>query len=243
MKRIFFNACTVAVMAVAVIACGRTGQSVSWDQAVMPVSQFAQPVDEIEVSYPVAMGGEAAEAINGRIQKELGVLLGYPEDDVAAAVDALLSERNKDTIGETIPYAMLINGEVLTIGRVASVRLSAYQYTGGAHGMSTVTSLNFDLCTGAELQLSDLFTDTVKLAQVNRAVFAALQGEGRLDSLPLFVEVEKLPLPAGGVGIDSTGLYIHYNPYEIMPYAYGPTDYEVPFAEIEVLLNKKVFRF
>jgi len=230
-------------MVVAMTACmNRTTQGISWDQAVMPVSQFVQSNDEVAVSYPVAVGGEAADAINGQIQKALGALLGYSESDVAAAVDALLSERNDDTIAEPLSYAILIDGKVRMIGRVASVRLSAYRYTGGAHGMSTVTHLNFDTRTGTELQVSDLFTDTAELVRVNRAAFTALQQEKELQDTTLFVEIDKLPLPAGGVGIDSTGLYIHYNPYEIMPYAYGPMDYGVPFAEIEPLLNKKAFR-
>lgn len=245
MKKIF-RICAATAVAVTMAACGSGAkQGVSWDTAVMPAPQLATPEDEIEVSYPIAVNGEASGAdmaINRQIWETIGGLLGYPHSDTPeVAVDRLLADRSNDSIAEPMPYAVHIDGDVRTIGRVASVRLGIYAYTGGAHGLGTDTYLNFDTHTGVKLEVADLFTDTTTLRNINRAAFAALL-EKELKEAVLFVDVDELPLPASGVGIDSAGVYIHYNPYEIMPYVYGPTDYTLPFAEIEPLLNKKAFK-
>jgi len=53
----------------------------------------------------------------------------------------------------------------------------------------------------------------------------------------LFVRTDQLPLPEN-VGIDSSGVTMLYNPYEVAPYAIGTIEYRIPYEQAEPLLKR-----
>jgi len=53
----------------------------------------------------------------------------------------------------------------------------------------------------------------------------------------LFVGTDQLPLPEN-VGIDSSGVTMLYNPYEVAPYAIGTIEYRIPYEQAEPLLKR-----
>ena len=227
-----------ALLLAAVMAGCKGKKNIEWSVMELPVSAFAMPDDEIEVSYPVASGTKSADEINRQITRTLTSFWDNPGLTVPEAVDSLLAERNAEELIRHIPYSITTNSEVYTYGKVASVILYPYVYLGGAHGIGATLSLKFDTETGDLIDLTELFADTAALSRVNRDVFAQVHRSDPAYFDGLFIPLEQLPLPEN-TALDSAGLHVFYNVYEIAPYVFGPTEYMIPMQEIESLLQQK----
>jgi len=227
-----------SLLLMALVAGCKEKKNLEWSVVELPVSEFAIPDDEIEVSYPVASGAKSADEINRQITQTLTSFFDNPGLTVAEAVDSLLAERNQEEQIRHIAYSIMANSEVYEYGRVASVILYPYVYLGGAHGIGATLSLKFDTETGDLVDLTELFADTTALSRVNRDVFAQVHRNDPAYFDGLFIPLEQLPLPEN-TAIDSAGLHVFYNVYEIAPYVFGPTEYMIPMREIESLLNRK----
>lgn len=211
-------------------------ETLGWSRLDIPVSPHARAEDEIEVSYPVAEGA-FAETANRTIQQTIVDFLGFPGTDVAGTIDSLLLERNASALAGHIPYTIVINGDAAAYGKLSSVTLNLYQYMGGAHGLGNVVCLTFHPSTGEPIEAASLFNDPDSLTRLNRQLFSTLEPE-QIEGL--FMPVEVLPLPEN-MALDSLGLHIYYNPYEIAPYSSGPTEYLITLDKLRGLLREDIF--
>jgi hypothetical protein len=121
------------------------------------------------------------------------------------------------------------------------LRLFHTEYTGGAHGNHGAAHVTFDLATGKEVTLDDLFKPGIK-NELTRLAEAALREQYGLkpgDSLsgegPLFEDKFELN---DNWFVTSTGLGFSYDPYEIGPYAAGFIEPLIPFAKLKDLLKE-----
>lgn len=115
-------------------------------------------------------------------------------------------------------YSVLYNSD-----RLLCVEQKGYIFTGGAHGNTLYSVSAFDLSTGRELQLADLFqTGSDYLKRINKAV--AEQVAQRSDMFFGPVEVKD----GDKFYFDGKALVIVYVPYEVAPYAAGIVRLEVP---------------
>jgi hypothetical protein len=122
---------------------------------------------------------------------------------------------------------------------VFSTRKSTYRYTGGAHGLGTekYTSYGTD---GYELMLEQIVypEKITELTQLAEGVFRQHYGiapHGHLEDAGFSFEHNRFAL-SHNFGLSENGLVFHYNPYEIAPYALGPTTLLLPYHEIKHLL-------
>lgn len=225
----------------AVASCGKKQKNeIKWKLIDVVPTVPVRADDNISLRYPYAEGGEAAVNINNTVRAVMAKLLDHPGSEIGSAVDSILIERDRDTMIRHIPYSIMGDAETGSYGNVVSVLLNTYQYLGGAHGISVAYGMNFDANTGELLSVDEMFTDTLALQKINRKMFFEehKNDPGRLEWL--FVDPDELPLPQT-MAIDSAGLFIYYNTYEIAPHSAGPTEYVIPIAEIDNILNKKVF--
>lgn len=228
------------VLALLLGGCGRP--DVGWEYRSLPRSSYVSGNDYMEIAYPQAVGGAAADSINRAIETYLHSVFGIEGTadsmSLADAVDSLLRLRRSDSLyTSSTPYDLRANGRVSICGRVASVRLETYLLTGGAHGDFRVGILNFDLRDGRRIGPADLFADTVRLKALNRAAFEKMLFDRGLSGDVLLVAPDRLPLPRN-IGIDSSGVTMRYDPYRVAPYAFGDMEYRIPYDEAEPLLRR-----
>jgi hypothetical protein len=117
--------------------------------------------------------------------------------------------------------------------------IETYSYEGGAHPNTFTRYVNYDLRTGRRLRLSDLFRPGTEADLRARAEARFRQQEGLGPDAPLtdyFFANNRFALN-DNVTLTPTGLQFFYNPYEIKPYAAGPTKLEVPWSEVRALLR------
>lgn len=202
--------------------------------------------DVVALIYPVVRQGAAADSINRTLDAYLQQVftrdsLAGTGSTLAQAVDTLLARKNRDSLTARMPYQMHSEGSYYTRGRLTSVWIQTYTFTGGAHGLTLGKLFNFDNRTGEQLTPERLFKDTVRLGELNREAFMQSLGQRGLSpeerAAYLFVKPDELPLPEN-IGFDSTGVRMLYNPYEIAAYVFGQSVYTLPYEQAEPVLRK-----
>ncbi|MCF6306585.1 MAG: DUF3298 and DUF4163 domain-containing protein [Flavobacteriaceae bacterium] len=126
-----------------------------------------------------------------------------------------------------------------TSSEIISVKTRFYSYTGGAHGNSIFSFLNFDPKTGNVMTTNSIlknkkeFTDFVE--NIFREKNNIPEGES-INSTGFWFDKETFKLPET-IGFSETNLVIIYNQYEIASYADGPIEVLIPIEEVKPYLN------
>lgn len=238
MKRV-----VLVLLSLYAISCGNAGsERLSWSADTVYRTCEGSVVD---LQYPVADGGVVADSLNKAIVDlvEFGLYYenDYPENQtVAAVVDTLLAQKNRDTVIRRMPYEISSSGLVYERDNIVSIYITKYMYMGGAHGITDSRYMNFNRRTGSQLSANQLFNDTTALSVINTAAFKSYLDKKDIENVEslLFVNVDKLPLPKN-IGLDSVGVVMLYNQYEIAPYSFGQSCYTIPYSEVDKLINNK----
>lgn len=123
---------------------------------------------------------------------------------------------------------------------IACFKFDEYSYTGGAHGMTTVTTLNFDMSTKRLLLLSDLFERRAKVADslsvISRAELRQVLGEMYNEEM---VEVGTEPnlTNFSRFMLAPRDLVIFFEPYAVAPYAAGVQVISIPLERLGKMLK------
>lgn len=215
----------------------------------------------VHVSFPLlrnkGVSPEVVTQINARIEQRVkDIVWGWTnfEDNAktpAKSIEALaeefikMAEQDLASFDEEVPtsfmsYELEVTGKVDYINeKVASVIISTYSFTGGAHPNSAVEVINVSLETGKELSLSEMVTDTVALKKVVEEAFIANEKKELQEvSMSDYFFEEGFALPSS-ISIKPNGLYFVYSPYEAASYARGYIEFEIPFTKLGTLVNKE----
>ncbi len=133
-------------------------------------------------------------------------------------------------------YTVECNDTVLlNDGKVLSLAMSGYSYTGGAHPNFILAAASFDVASGRRIELTDIVTDLDALAKIAEEFYRrekAVAFEEGFDFDPDWPFV----LPSASA-LTAEGIYMAYMPYEVAPYAVGSAEFVIPFSDIEDLLK------
>lgn len=111
-------------------------------------------------------------------------------------------------------------------GTVLSLYIDYYRYTGGAHGLTERRAYNYNLSTGEDLELKDLFQTgydfrTVINEQIKKKI--AAEPEYYFTGDMGFKDINEK-----NFYIENNCLVFYFNQYEIAPYAAGIREFRVP---------------
>ncbi len=196
------------------------------------------------VEAPVGAKVEAvASAINGFLEAPL-----HP-DEPPTSVNALMARFLSDYAA--FKAAQPTSAQTWFIERKAfvlrstpsllSLSFSERSYLGGAHGLATVHYLNLDPVTGAKKVLTDLLVEgalpeAIALAESRfREVRGVAEGTTLKDAGFTF-ENDTFVL-SDNFALRDDGLAFYYNPYDVAPYALGPTEIVLSPDEARPLLK------
>lgn len=180
---------------------------------------------EVKVKYPVVVGGneEIISKINNRIEK---YTLDWIND-----IKLLSEEYSKEyeKMGNEMPkmeaYSLY---EVYDTEEFISIPATYYQYTGGAHGLTTKLTYNYDLNTGKEIKLNDLFKkDFDYKSIINKVIREDIAKEPSVyfENGALFKGVDENQ----AYYLSRDGIIIYFQQYEIAPYASGIREFKIPY--------------
>lgn len=123
---------------------------------------------------------------------------------------------------------------LLNDGKVLSLLMSGYSYTGGAHPNYILAAMSLDAATGRQIQLSDVVTNQDSLAKVAEKHYRQVKAEAFDEGFD-FDPDWPFVLPSAAA-LTADGIYMAYMPYEVAPYAVGSAEFVIPFSEIKDLL-------
>lgn len=192
----------------------------------------------VSVVIPKASSkSNTSAAINKKIEEFVTSTLtvGNSEPDkkyasIAEQIDAFNTEYTnfiKDFPESSSPWEAQIDGELMyQSDEVVSIAITSYINTGGAHGNTAISFLNFDTSNGKQITNKALFKDIKALQKLAKPFFDA-----EVKDKSILFEPKTFSLPAN-IGFSDDGLILLYNTYEIAPYASGIIEFKIPFEKI-----------
>ena len=205
-----------------------------------------EPCVTFSVTWPEVTGGVSDEiktklnaAIMARLQPS-DAPRGF-EAEAAAMVDDYHKFRKEFPDAE-LGYFTRRQAEIsASNASVLSIVINEEDFRGGAHPNSDRTYINLRPSSGEEIALQDLLAGGAapKLSALVEKGFRRVReidGERKLSDAGFHFADDKFTVGRTW-GIDSAGLVFHYNPYEVAPYALGPTTVRLAWSELAGLLN------
>jgi hypothetical protein len=241
----------VLVFAVLFTGCEEEEEALKFSNYAVEKSYEACNPEEgnctfISVNYPVAEGKtDAAKRINQEITNHIIEVVDYRDEKKIESVESLadrfiknFEDTANDFPEQNIPWEASVLGEIsLRTEELISFRFNSEIFTGGAHGYSSVSFLNFNPETGAPYSHEELFTSAFKdFFEEKFRKDQNIPQDEPINSNGLFFEDDKFVLPQN-IGFTQDELVLHYNAYEISSYADGNIIYRFPYAEVEEFLK------
>tara|TARA_B100000929_G_C15500313_1_gene417226 strand:+ start:1508 stop:2296 length:789 start_codon:yes stop_codon:yes gene_type:complete len=202
----------------------------------------------ISLIFPEAENGMAqAEEINAVIEQFLSQTLNYQENEIPENPEELATnfiQNYKETAEEfpkyELPWEATINGKVMYENeQLIAMKFNTDMFTGGAHGYRSTRYFNFDAETGKLLRSEELFTsDFIDYVEKDFRKKHNIPMDKDINSTGFFFEKGYFRLPLD-IGFTEDKVILHYNAYEIAPYATGSTILSYPRSEIESFLKLK----
>jgi len=205
----------------------------------------------ISIDVPKAIDQSKLTAtINTALEEELISLLVFDDEiEVASIPEAIQSFKNgyeelqKLYPDETAGWEAKINGEVSYEDKnTITIALNSYLFTGGAHGYTTRSFLNFDKRNGKEIENWELFKDVAHFKKFVEAKFRIQEGipqDDPINSTGFMFERDEFYLPEN-IGLTENGLVLLYNQYEVASYADGAIELILPMNEVKNYLTQKI---
>lgn len=193
----------------------------------------------VDINYPKAEGkDDIAQKINTTIENFLANEINLTETpDKVLTLEAAVKGFDKEykSFKEDFPdspqqWEAVIESEVTYESEnIICIAVNSYLDTGGAHGNSHVTFLNFDKKTGTLLKQKDIITDIKAFKNLVQPYFkkatVPLSDEDIIED-PFYGEGFQLP---ENIGYGEDGIILLYNVYEIASYAQGITEFRIPY--------------
>jgi hypothetical protein len=199
---------------------------------------------QIFLEYPeVEKYGESgtADSINEVIREfVLGPFLGEGRPDSVGALIAQFigayrtaKKEYQSATSWTLERHVFMARDTLGI---AALAMRWYEFTGGAHPNTRTEYASFEVRTGKRLRLSDLLfpgkgNDLNAIAETTFRILKRLPSEGGLASEGFWFENDQFRVNDNFL-LEADSLLIHFNTYEIGPYAMGPTSLKIPYSSL-----------
>lgn len=183
---------------------------------------------DVKIKYPMVVGDkkEVVEKINKTIED---YTLEWLND-----LKLLVQEysKNYEEAGAKMPkmeaYSLF---ESFNTDEVISLPVNYYQYTGGAHGLTTKVSYNYDLKSGKEIKLKDLFKEGFDYKSIiDKKVREDIEKEKDIyfENGALFKGVNENQ----AYYLNKDGIIVYFQQYEIAPYSSGIREFKIPYGEL-----------
>lgn len=197
----------------------------------------------ISIKYPKAIGTkDVSKKINTAVESAIVSEMNITEDlEDELSLKEAVSQFNQDYKSFKADFddseqkwEVKVEGELVhESAEIICISLESYIDTGGAHGNSKVSYLNFDPQTGNNLDKKDIFKNISDFKETAKLAFKKqTEPEDKNETMDDFFFGEEFQLPAN-IGFDESDLILLYNNYEIASYAQGITKIMIPYEQIK----------
>ena len=225
------------------IGCSSSNEPFTWNLVLFSRNDTTSGKTYTEVIYPFLPTdhSEIARArIDFLIRKHIcGEDPRFANMKMQEAIDSLLAWKNRDSVLRQVPYDTRFHSYIKECGDVIALRCTIYKKTGDDNG--TINTYVYNIHRGGTrfLTQDEIISDTISLKKLNQTYFSRHLIDKVIPEKVLFVPVDELPLPQN-ISVDSTGVYMQYNPDEVAPPNVGAIEYYIPYEEAEPALKRIV---
>ena len=117
---------------------------------------------------------------------------------------------------------------------VLSLSILNYWYSGGAHGMTVVRSLTFNVETGQAYSLADLFKPGSDYVRVISGLVSQQIQQRQIPLLDTYKGIQ----PNQDFYIADKSLVVYYQLYELAAYVYGILYFPISVYELQDIINE-----
>jgi len=225
----------------------------SYDGTYIIYANEEKIIKRLSLSYPLNNGLVLTKFKGAGINPVFYPLLAYNDSDIENNINNSFKELfdvSKDIDYETGLYNSIssVGFDVSEFNDILVVTQSYYWYgLGAAHGNYGNISYNYDLKTGELLNLKDLFNSEIDIDEVLTLAMkdVVLESQDLADRLYVMLPeltdeeiVTYFKRDDYNFILNSEGLLIYYNPYEIGSYAAGLIEIQVPLESFKEYLNE-----
>jgi len=182
---------------------------------------------EIDVNIPVIIGMD-----DNNIQSKYNKILREDFINFSKEIKRMAEEFYKDAKDKSWPfhrYIAMADYEVCNKDKIFSIVVDYYQYTGGAHGITTRESYNIDLETGKNLSLAEFISlASINMEKINNKIAEKIRqepGNYFTDNLG-FQYISN----TDDYFVMGNNLFVFFQFYEIAPYVAGIPEFRIPFS-------------
>lgn len=132
---------------------------------------------------------------------------------------------------------MIVESDARIVDSLLVYSISRSSYTGGAHGMYTLSWHNYSIAGGYELALSDLFTPEQQeslLTLIKHKLYEQFEATGDEDLAAQGLFPEYIAATEN-FEVSEDGITFYYNPYDIAAYALGRIEVHISSQELSEL--------
>lgn len=175
---------------------------------------------KIEIFYPFISG-----IANASVQYSIN-------HSIIEALNQLLKERSYFEAS-----LVELNGwfEVKTNQRgILSLAMYVYSYTGGAHGMTTIRTLTFNMTTGKQYTINDLFKAG---SDYQTKLLDIIKFQIKQRKIPVISEPINFP-GNNNFYIADKSLILYYQLYDLAPYYYGITYFPISIYDLQKIIDE-----
>lgn len=175
---------------------------------------------DVTIKYPQFIS-RSEDSNNKEIEKEINEVLSFVFDIGYEGFEG-------ETMSEDYNIELNKNG-------IMSINSNTYTYSGGAHGMSYLVSLNIDMESGKLFELKDLFRkDSNYKEKLNSILIEQAKEKG-----DIFIGEYNGITPEQQFYLTENELVLYYQLYEYTPYAYGFLKFYIPYSDIKDLIDEE----
>ncbi|MDO6759872.1 DUF4163 domain-containing protein [Tamlana sp. 2_MG-2023] len=197
--------------------------------------------DIVEINIPQAKGkASIINSINSSIENNVisAMQTGDPNEvspqTIIESINSFVNEYEafkQDFPDSEQIWETQIDGEVLYQSEdIISIALTAYTNTGGAHGNSKITFLNFNSKNGKLIANTALFSDIAGLKSIAKPYY-----QSSIEDKNILLNQDEFKLPSN-IAYTEEGLVFLYNTFEIAAYSEGIIEFKIPFEEAKPYL-------
>ncbi len=202
----------------------------------------------IRITY-IEYGDDAHKAVNEFIQRKItetasdfvdeSLTVNTPAEAARAFIDNF--ESFKTEFPEyKFAWFLTVDADVIyEDDGITSVKIDMESYTGGAHSNATTHYYILNNKTAQPLSLDEVISDTVAFKKQIEFAFRKEKNIPQDKSLyDANLDIESFSdVPCDNVGITDTAVIVHFNSYEIAPFAAGPFTIILPKENIKSILK------
>lgn len=208
----------------------------------------------ISITYNLLTAGASRDKINSAITDSLSKMIFVTEEAGSAPsleqgasefITEYESFRKDAPDAPDIPWSSDTKAvPVFFNEKILSYSISTSSFTGGAHPNSYLQYYNFELSSGRILKPSDIFKEGFE-SKLNEIIEKKFREKNKLAAGESLTEgglFENKINFNDNFAVIKDGILFYYNNYEIAPYAAGPTEIMMTYAELGDIINESIVK-